>query len=104
MLELTDTNFGMYLGQAKVLFVDLWASWCRPCQAMAPVFEKLAGEFKDKVTFAKVNVEQNPSVAASLEVRSIPMLILFKDGKEADRLMGATDESGLRSWLNDKLK
>jgi thioredoxin 1 len=87
ILELTDKNF-LYQTKDKVVLVDFWASWCGPCRMMAPVLNEVAGELADDYYVGKVNVEEYQSLAQKYQVRSIPTLILFKDGKEISRFVG----------------
>ncbi len=90
--EITDAEFGKEVVQNQgVVFVDFWASWCGPCKMMAPVFEKMAQKYPDK-KFVKVNTENNIQKATELGVTGIPCIIVFKDGKEIDRLVGFMPE------------
>jgi thioredoxin len=85
-------------GPTPVL-VDLWAPWCGPCRMIAPVLEELATELDGKLVIAKVNVDNLQEIAMDLRVQGIPTLVLFKDGGEADRLVGAAPKPMLRQWL-----
>lgn len=73
----------------KPTFVDFWAEWCAPCRAMEPAFEKLSENYSDQFNFGKVNVDEVPELAAKFGIRSIPTLILIKDGKVAEQLIGS---------------
>jgi len=88
--------------KTKAVLADFWAEWCGPCKQLAPVFEEVSKDFAGKVEFVKVNVEQNPD-AASLGISSIPCLVYFKEGKEADRLVGAMPADALREKLKQML-
>jgi thioredoxin 2 len=83
--------------------VDFWADWCSPCHAMAPGFERAAAAMKTRARFAKVDTEAAQGVAARYGIRSIPTLILFKQGQETARTSGAMDARGIQSWLERAL-
>ncbi|HZT70950.1 MAG TPA: thioredoxin [Terriglobia bacterium] len=83
----------------KPTLVDFWASWCAPCRAMEPTFEKLAEKYSGQFNFAKVNVDDEPELAGKFGIRSIPTLILLKDGKVAEQLIGARPYSELARVL-----
>ncbi|MCX6282452.1 MAG: thioredoxin [Bacteroidetes bacterium] len=85
--ELTDQNFQNKIKTGLVL-VDFWASWCMPCKMMIPVLNEVAEETGDKVTIAKVNVDEQKATAAKFGIRSIPTMILFQNGKEVKRIVG----------------
>jgi thioredoxin len=84
---------------AKPVLVDFWAEWCGPCRMLAPTFEKLARNFENDITFAKVDVDELPEVAGRYAVRSIPTLILFRDGNVAERIVGLTSYDQLAQML-----
>jgi thioredoxin 1 len=100
VLELNDATFDQAVASAPVLLVDFWAPWCGPCVAIAPSLEALAGEFQGKVTIAKMNVDENANTPAQFAVRSIPFLVLFKDGKAVDQVVGAVPKPRLAEMLN----
>lgn len=85
----SDDNFEKDVLKSSVpVLVDFWAEWCGPCRALAPKLEEIAVEMKDKVLIAKMDVDKNPNTPAKYGVRGIPTLILFKDGKEVDQIVG----------------
>ena len=98
--HLNDTNFkdAVEKDQTPIL-VDFWAEWCMPCRALAPVIDELANEFKGKVRFAKVNVDECREVPAQFGIRGIPTLILFSGGKKVNELVGNQPKEKIRSLL-----
>jgi thioredoxin 1 len=86
-----------------ISLVDFWAEWCGPCKMIAPILDELSKEFEGNVKIAKINVDHNRLTASQYGVRSIPTLILFKDGKPLSTKVGALSKSGLSQWLKDAL-
>lgn len=96
LIELTNQNFDEVLVNSEIpVIVDFWAPWCGPCKMMGPVFSKLSQRYPLKMLFAKVNTEQEQSLGVRFAIRSIPTLIVFKNGTEIQRVSGALDDSNL---------
>ncbi|MDE2089083.1 MAG: thioredoxin TrxC [Gammaproteobacteria bacterium] len=101
---LTEDRFAAHVGRSDVpLLVDFWATWCGPCKMMAPVFEQAARQLEPKVRLAKVDTDASPQLAGRYGIRSIPTLVLFKNGTEAARLSGALNLTQLLAWVRQHL-
>src|SRR5690606_5145205 len=87
------------LKAAEPVVVDFWAEWCGPCKMIAPALEEISSELNGKVKIAKVNIDENPELAAQYGVRSIPTLMIFKGGEVADMKVGAAPKTALSSWI-----
>jgi thioredoxin 1 len=98
--ELSDDGFETEVGAKGVAMVDFWATWCGPCKRVAPIVEELAGAYAGKARIYKMDVDQNQGTPARFGVMSIPTVVLFKDGKEVDRVVGAQS----KAFFEDKLK
>ena len=104
IMVLDDNNFDSVVGGSDVpVLVDFWASWCAPCLMVAPVVEELAKEYGGKVKFAKLNVDENPLTPGRFGIRSIPTLILFKDGQIVDKVIGAVPKQVLEDLIKKAL-
>jgi thioredoxin 1 len=100
-LHLTEQTFDEALAANQgVLMVDFWAEWCGPCRAIAPVLEELSKASGGRVTLAKVNVDEHPGLAARYGIRSIPTILLVKDGKVVDQVIGAVPKAQLQKKLD----
>ena len=100
-VKIDKSNFQSdVLGAAEPVVVDFWAEWCGPCKMIAPALDELAGEMAGKIKIAKVNIDENPELAAQYGVRSIPTLMIFKGGEVADMKVGAAPKTALSSWIS----
>jgi thioredoxin 1 len=99
LLELSERNFDDIVSGDKPVLVDFWATWCGPCQFMLPIFDKLAKKYGQKVTFGRLNVDDNQGIAMRFDVYAIPTFIVFVNGKAIDRAVGAVGEKGLEGLL-----
>lgn len=105
-IELTDDSFEEEVLNAesdKPVLVDFWAEWCGPCKMVGPVVEELAGEFEGKAKVGKVDVDSNPETSTKYGIRSIPSLLIFKDGEVVDQIVGAVPKSQLKKQLEAQL-
>ncbi len=104
IVEVTEQNFAeeVLAGDLPV-FVDFWAVWCGPCRMIAPVFEELSQEYAGKIKFVKVNVDENTEPVGTYGIMSIPTLMLFKDGKPMETLVGVQPADRLRELLDSYL-
>ena len=102
--QVSDSSFEEDVLKARQpVLLDFWAEWCGPCKAIAPMLGELAEEYRDKVTIAKLNVDENPRTSQRFNVRSIPTLILFKNGQVEGQKVGAPRKSDLVAFLDSKL-
>ncbi len=103
-IHVTDETFDEAIGATgKLVLVDFWADWCGPCHAIAPVLEDLAAEYGERLTVAKVNVDESNARAAEFGVRGLPTLILFRDGKPVQSILGVQPKSALRAAIDSQL-
>jgi len=102
--EIEDSSFDSEVLQSeKPVLVDFWAPWCGPCKAIGPMVEELAGDFGDKIKFAKFNVDNNPVMPGKYGIKAIPTLILFKEGNVVDQIIGMVAKSRLEEAINSIL-
>jgi thioredoxin 1 len=103
-VEVSDQNFDTaVLKSATPVVVDFWAVWCGPCRMIAPVVEELATEYAGKVSFAKLNVDENPETSMKYSVRAIPTLLIFKGGKPVDQIVGAVPKREIKRRVDMQL-
>ncbi len=103
-VTVTNDNFqSEVLESTTPVVVDFWAEWCGPCKMIAPSLEEISNEMCDKVKIAKLNIDENPDLAAQFGVRSIPTLAMFKGGEVSDIKVGALPKTGLSSWIGEAI-
>ena len=99
--EVSDSSFEKdVLGSSKTVLVDFWAEWCAPCRMLAPTVEAVAQQYGEAATVVKLNVDDNPSTAQRYGIKGIPTLILFRDGKEVERVVGATSKDSISKMID----
>jgi thioredoxin 1 len=102
--DVTDQDFESEVINADVpTLVDFWAPWCGPCRMVAPIVEELAGEYEGRVKFVKLNTDENPAVSGRYGIRSIPTLLVFKDGEVKGQIVGFRPKSELKNRLDSVL-
>ena len=104
LLDVNSNDFKKEVLNSEIpVLVDFWAEWCMPCRMIAPVVDELSEDYKGKVKFAKVNVDNNTQLATNLQILSIPLLILFKNGKEVTRIVGANPKEAIQKEIDSAL-
>ena len=102
-IEISDKDFESKVLQSPIpVLLDFWAPWCGPCRALAPLLDELADEYEGKVSIMKLNVDDNPATAGKFAIRSIPTLILFKDGQVVEKNVGLGKKDALKNLLDTK--
>lgn len=96
---LNDNNFSTTIANNELIVVDFWAPWCGPCRMVGPIIEELAAQYSGKVTFGKMNVDENQTVPSSFGVMSIPTIIIFNHSKEVERLVGAYPKAQIEAMI-----
>jgi len=104
-IEITDANFDQEVLKSDIpVLIDFWAVWCGPCKMIAPIISELAKEYDGKVKVGKLDIDNNQQVSMKYGIRSIPTLLIFKDGKIADQIVGAVPKSAITAKLNEHVK
>lgn len=104
-IEFTDANFDAEVIKSNVpVLVDFWAVWCGPCKMIAPFVAELAGEYEGKAKIGKVDVDNNPNISTTYGIRSIPTILIFRDGKIVDQIIGAVPKQALAQKLDAQLQ
>lgn len=102
-LQITDANIGEHVNKYPAMVIDCWAPWCGPCRMVAPVVEELAKDLQGKMVFGKLNVDENQATSVKYQIMSIPTLLIFKDGKLVDKIIGAMPKEILKAKLGPYL-
>jgi thioredoxin len=102
-VTLTDSNFRSETGKYPIMVVDFWAPWCGPCRIVGPIIEELAREYSGKVAFGKVNVDENQMISGSYGIQSIPTMMIFKNGKAVDIMIGALPKAQIEMKIKQQL-
>ncbi len=103
-IKITDNRFDEIKEKYPLVIVDCWAPWCPPCKIIAPIIEKLAEEHKGEIIFGKLNIDENKITPTKYEIKSIPTLLVFKNGELIDRIIGAVPYEALNSKIENYLK
>lgn len=100
----TDASFDRDKNSNTILLVDFWAEWCGPCKMLTPIIEEIAKEFEGRIKVMKMNIDENPNIASLLGIRSIPTLILFKEGRSLSTKVGASPRRVLSDWIKENIE
>ena len=104
LLELNDNNFNDEVIKSEtVVLVDFWAEWCRPCKIIAPAVENISNNFEGKLKVGKLDVDSNPVTSSTFGIRSIPTLLIFKNGSPVDQIVGAVSESVISAKVENHI-
>ncbi|MEM3791430.1 MAG: thioredoxin [Candidatus Micrarchaeaceae archaeon] len=104
MLELNESNFEEEVIKSKIpVVIDFWAEWCGPCRVYSPIIEEVSKDYEGKVKFARLNVDDNPSIAEKYEISAIPTTMIFENGKVKSMSIGAVSKESLKKWIDKNL-
>lgn len=103
-IDITDSSFEEEVLNSKIpVLIDFWAEWCGPCKMLAPIINELSENLKGKVKIMKMNIDENPNTPSILGVRSIPTMMIFKDGKQLASKVGVLPKSSIEEWINSNI-
>ncbi|WP_455481998.1 thioredoxin [Bartonella sp. B35(2025)] len=103
-IKVNNSNFANeVLSSSTPVVVDFWAEWCGPCKMIAPILDEIATEMKNLIKIAKINIDENPELATQYGIRSIPTLLMFKNGNVSSNIVGATSKKHLSEWIKNNL-
>ena len=102
-VKVTDDSFEEFINDHDLTLIDCWAAWCGPCKMMEPVLDELAKDMQGEVAVGKLNIDENKEKSQEYSISSIPTLLVFKDGENVDRFVGAMDKDALKNKLNSYL-
>jgi thioredoxin 1 len=103
-MHVTDSNFNEVINKHSLALIDCWAPWCGPCQAVGPTIKELANDYEGRVLIGKLDVDENPQITEQFRIYSIPTMLIMKNGKEIDRIVGSCPKSQIASILEKHLK
>ncbi len=104
LIHLTEKNFNEEVVKSQLpVLVDFWAEWCMPCKRISPIVDEIAKEYSGKIKVAKLNVDESPNIAGKFGVMSIPTLLIFKNGKAVDQVIGFLSKSQLKARIEESL-
>ncbi|WP_332065252.1 thioredoxin [Bartonella sp. CB189] len=104
-IKIDNSNFEIeVLTSSTPVVVDFWAEWCRPCKMIAPILDEISVEMQSQVKIAKINIDENPELAAKYGVRSIPTLLMFKEGNISSNMVGSASKGRISEWIKDGLR
>ena len=103
-MDVTDSSFEEEVLKSDIpVLIDFWAEWCGPCKMLTPIIDELSKSMEDKVKILKMNIDDNPDTPSTLGIRSIPTMMLFKDGKQLASKVGALPKSSIEEWINSNI-
>ena len=103
IIKSTDETFDQLVKDNKIMIIDFWASWCKPCLMIAPSLEEISNEMSDQLSIAKHNIDEEPNTPTRFSVKGIPTMIMMKDGNHVSTKVGAVPKSEIISWIKDNI-